>query len=76
MLESGIQDQAGRLLQELNASVLSDSYGVAPLPCPSREWLTKAVDVWLESEGLESQGRAEALALHVLNNWAMVSGSA
>ena len=70
------RDKAGQLLQELHASVLSDSYGVAPLPCPSREWLTKAVDVWLECEGLESPGRAEALANHVLNNWAMVSGAA
>jgi hypothetical protein len=39
---------------------------------PAPAWLARSIAVWLEFEGLETEGGAERLASHILNNWEMV----
>jgi hypothetical protein len=39
---------------------------------PTPAWLANAIAVWLEFEGLHSEGAENRLASHILNNWEMV----
>ena len=62
--------QPGETICSAIRRALTLAYGDRGAPPPP--WLSRSIAVWMEFEGLASDGGALRLASHILNNWEMV----